>query len=284
MRVQCLYDQGTATIIEDGLVLCPPRFFGVTDGTSGVYLPQDGPQMFGRMSGGQLASASIVNAVSAVTSSGTAHESGIRNMLLSANNVLNKRLSDSGVDCSRSDICPAASFILAELKEDVVHLIQGGDSQAIWQMQDGSVGATPNPLYEYEKFLLGKIRELIQECEGDRNKMWEKFRPILMEVRQANINTDEGGFGLLNGQSAFPRFWNEFQIELGQIARLILFSDGLVQSSRTNNMQELAVEMFATYDENELRGILAETRRIMLEESETSHETLPEVTAIVIEF
>ena len=51
-RIHGHFDSGTATILEDSLIIAPP-FFGVMDGVSGLYRPSEGPRFFDGMSGGQ---------------------------------------------------------------------------------------------------------------------------------------------------------------------------------------------------------------------------------------
>ena len=51
-RVHSHFDSGTATILEDALIIAPP-FFGVLDGVSGLYHPREGPRWFDGVSGGQ---------------------------------------------------------------------------------------------------------------------------------------------------------------------------------------------------------------------------------------
>jgi len=52
LRVESIYDAGSASPLEDRLVIHPP-FYGVLDGVSGLYYPDKGPSLFDGFSRGQ---------------------------------------------------------------------------------------------------------------------------------------------------------------------------------------------------------------------------------------
>ena len=114
--------------------------------------------------------------------------------------------------------------------------------------------------------------------------MWKEFLPILIEKRQANINTEQGGFALLNGQPEFERFWQRFTLPREEMAFLVLFSDGLVPFEWTKNELALAGEIVRLYKKGKLQSILGATRKIAEQKKSSSHEDYAEATAIAIEF
>jgi len=279
MKTKALYDQGSASIIEDGMIFRPPFYFGVTDGVSGVYLPEEGPRMFNGMTGGQLASAVVCNAFNGVSPS----DYSLKEIFWRANAVIGKEI-EGKLSIEETELLPSTTFVVSEITSHKVRIIQGGDSLAIWHMRDGTLGGTLNKMYAYENELLSIIATLMKKHEENRQKMWEEFRPILIKKRQANVNTKQGGFALFNGQLCFERFCQKFILPKEEITLLILFSDGLVPFEKTKTESGLADYVVNLYREGGLQGVLKEGRKIAKEKRSSSHEDYPEATAIAIEF
>ncbi len=283
MKVQVLYDQGSARILEDGIIFRPPYYFGVTDGITGVYLPDEGPKLFHGMTGGQLASHAISRAFCT-----TSIAKSLEDVLLDANHMIYEDIAAHGLSLQEPELLPSATFVVATtidlLNTGAVTIVQGGDSLAIWQMKDGTLGATPNKTYNYEERLLCTIAELMKKHRRDRQKMWEEFRPILIKERRANVNTKQGGFALLNGQPEFENFWQKFILPRERMALLILFSDGFVPFEWTQQELGMAGEIVRLYRKGGLHPILEATRQIADQKKSSSHEDYPEAMAIAIEF
>ncbi len=279
MKVKVLYDQGTACVAEDGIVFYPPCYFGVTDGVSGVYLPQEGPRLFNQLTGGQLAS-KIISRFFGLTIPGETLEDILRR----ANNMLREISKEAKISLQESELLPSASFVVVRLDSPEVSILQGGDSLAIWQMKDGTIGGTPNKVYSYEKELLQIVAGLMKKHKGDRQKMWKEYRPTLIEKRRTNANTEEGGFAVLNGQPEFECFWQKFTLPRQEIRFLVLFSDGFIPFEWTGNVFGMAGEMIRLYRKGELHSILEATRVIADKKKSLTHEDYAEATAIAIEF
>ena len=280
MKVKVLYDQGTACVAEDSIIFYPPYYFGVTDGVSGVYLPQEGPRLFNQLTGGQLAS-KIISRFFGLALPGESLE----DILQGANNMLREISKEAKISLEDSELLPSANFVVVRLDtSSSLSILQTGDSLAIWKMKDGTIGGTPNKVYNYEKELLRIIAELMERHKGDRQKMWKEFRPILIEKRRANINIKEGGFAVLNGQPEFERFWQKFTLPRQEIGFLILFSDGFIPFEWTGNAFGMAGEMIRLYQKRELHSILEATRAIADKKKSLVHEDYAEATAVAIEF
>lgn len=280
MKVKVLYDQGTACVAEDGIIFYPPCCFGVTDGVSGVYLPQEGPRLFNQLTGGQLASKIISRSFGSAIPGET-----LENILRRANNMLREISKEAEISLEELELLPSADFVVVRLDtSSSLSILQGGDSLAIWQMKDGTIGGTPNKVYSYEKELLQIVAGLMKKHKGDRQKMWREYRPILIEKRRANTNTEEGGFAVLNGQSEFECFWQKFTLPRKEIGFLILFSDGFIPFEWTENVFAMAGEMIRLYRKGELHSILEATRVIADKKKSLAHEDYAEATAIAIEF
>lgn len=280
MKVKVLYDQGSARISEDGIIFQPPFYFGVTDGITGVYLPDEGPKLFHGMTGGQLAS----HTISYVFRAASPERSFLGDLLRRANNIIREDIEANKLSLEESEFLPSAAFVVVSINDATIEILQGGDCLAIWQMKDGTIGGTPNKTYIYEKDLLRIIAELMEKHQKDRQKMWEEFRPILEKKRRANINTKQGGFALLNGQPKFKKFWQKFTLPKDKIHLLVLFSDGFVPFEWTQNEVAMAGEIIRLYRKGELYSVLEGTRFVADLKKSSSHEDYPEATAIAIEF
>ncbi|MBZ9577851.1 hypothetical protein KJA13_02330 [Patescibacteria group bacterium] len=278
--IKVLYDQGSARIPEDGIIFQPPYYYAVTDGITGIYLPDEGPTLFHGMTGGQLAS----HIISYAFRNASPATSSLEGIVRRANSLIRQDIEASGLSLKESELLPSAAFVVASVNTTNIHILQGGDALAIWQTKDGTLGATPNKTYSYEEELLLIIAELMKKHKGDRQKMWEEFRPILTEKRRANINTKQGGFALLNGQPEFEHFWQKFTLPRAGIGFLLLFSDGLIPFEWTKNELGMAGEIIRLYKKGGLYAILEATRQIADDKKSLTHEDYPEATAIAIEF
>jgi serine/threonine protein phosphatase PrpC len=279
LKIQVLYDQGSARVLEDGIVFQPPYFFGATDGISGVYLPHEGPKLFAGKTGGQLASY-VISKTFGDAMQGTSLE----DILREANNKIRTICETSGLSLQESELLPSAAFAVASISNHEINILQGGDSLAIWEMKDRTLGGTPNRTYSYEEYLLSTIAELMMKHRGDRQKMWEEFRPTLIKKRRANINTLQGRFALLNGQPEFEQFWQNFTFRRDELRLLILFSDGFVPFEWTKDENTMAKMVVDLYHTGGLYQVLTVTREIAQQNKSSSHEDFAEATAVAIEF
>jgi serine/threonine protein phosphatase PrpC len=279
MKIRVLYDQGSTHIPEDGIIFYPPYYYGVSDGISGIYLPHEGPKLFSGETGGQFAS----RAISCAFGSTLAEES-LENILRRANTTIRKLIGTNGLSLQASELLPSAAFAVASVTKKSINILQGGDSLAVWLMKDGTIGGTPNRVFNYEDELLSTIAVLMEKHKKDRQKMWEEFRPILAGKRRSNINTIQGGFALINGQPEVENFWQKFVLRPEEIVLLILFSDGFVPFGWTREKKSLARKVIHIYQTGGLYSVLEETRVVAEKKKSSSHEDYAEATAIAIEF
>jgi len=283
MKTNILYN-GDLPFPEDAVIFYPNFVFGAIDGVSGIYLPEEGPRMFDGRTGGQIASQAICNAAGTASS-----EERLEDILRDASATLREIIISCGLPLEHSELLPSAAFVLAKNDDSGITIMQGGDSLAVWELADGTVGGTPNKFFYCEKYLLDTIAELMEKHGENRQKMWQEFRPILAERRRATINTSRGGFAILNGQPEFERFWQKFEFKPREIKLLILFSDGLVPFKWTKDEKRLARRVINLYRKGEVRNmglqkVLRTTRKIAEKNKSTSHVDKPEATAIAIEF
>lgn len=276
MKVDSLFDKGTAKKQEDGLINSDP-YYGVTDGVTGVYLPSEGPKLFEGLTGGQLASRIIIDTFA------NASSRLLGRALVAANDALHQHTQRVGLPDDPAFL-PGACFTVCEVDDSKVEIRQGGDSLAVWQFKDGAIEGTPNKNFAYEKLLTDTIAQLMQKHSGDRQKMWEEFRPILINERRKY--SQEYRLCLLNGLSGFSLYyrWQKFSLDRRELSRVILFTDGLVPFEKTRVVDELAHYVIELYNSGGLQAVLDETRRLATLNKERTHEDLPEAAAIALEF
>lgn len=290
MKTTILYDQGSAKFPEDGIIFTPPYYgggadetnlfyFGVTDGVSGIYLPQEGPRFFHGRTGGQCASSAITRAFGSALPG-----EYLEDILLEANNMIRRLSKANGLSLEESEFLPSATFVVVSVIQKSINILQGGDSLAVWLNKDGTIGGTPNQAFVYEEDLLNIVSALMKKHGKDRQKMWEEFRPVLVNKRRANTNNAQGNFALINGQSEVEKFWQKFILRREDVALLILFSDGFVPFEWTRDEKYLAEKVVSLYQVGGLYAILKETRVVAEQKKYSSHEDCAEATAIAIEF
>lgn len=279
MRIQTLYDSGTAKVPEDSIVFAPPIFFGVADGVSGVYLPEEGPKLFKVRTGGQLASSVLVQTFHCATP-----KMGLARILRCANNTLRGIAKTEGLSISQPAFLPSATLVVAKIGPNCIKIVQAGDSLAVWEYTNGNVGGISNPMFTYEKRHLNTIARLMEKHKGDRQKMWGEFRPTLIQQRNTHVNIAGKEVALLNGQARFLDCLHLSALSVQDIKLLVLFTDGFVSFEDTENGGELAQKVIGLYRQGELQAVLNNTRKEAEKKKSSSHEDFPEATAIAIEF
>lgn len=278
MKIKFLFDQGSAVLPEDGIIFQPPFYYGVVDGVSGLYLPSEGPKMFDGKTGGQLAS-SVVSWI--FTCAGK--ENSLSDILREATFLLQEHIERNGLSLFEPETLPSAAFAIAHINETHVSVINGADSLAVWQKEDGTVSGTPNQMFAYEGRQIDRVAELMKKHQGNRQRMWEEFRPLLVADRRANINK-ENGYAVINGQLQFKRAAQNFTLEKKKMKLLILFTDGFIPYEWTRDRRVMAFRMIKLYEKGGLSKILELSRKIAEKKKSSSHEDFPEATAIAIEF
>lgn len=259
---------GTTKTLEDMLIAnLREGFFGVLDGVSAPYHPDQGPTLYeDGTSGGQR----VVNTLAQ------------RLLLPQQAEDLETALFEANMDLAQEEhwtddagLIPGASLALAQVHEDNVLVISAGDSLAVWKTKRGQAFATPNHAYEFEHFLEGHFQDCLARSRGNLAEAWRLHLPVMQEWYRKHKNKT---FAEMNGQMAFLRLWIRRILRAQQLEYLILFTDGLVPLEWTQYPDTLAHEVSRRFERGrKLRDIL-ESRRSSPWEQE------PEVTAIVLEF
>ena len=282
MRVEALYDQGTVRISEDRFYVPPSPFsvglVGVADGVSGLYVPSEGPILFEGQSGGQMAAEILVQ-----TLANAGSDVPLEEILLRANSKIYTAQTHLGFyHRNEVEYLGGSTFSVAQIGTEEIEIIQCGDCFALW-VTNKEIGITKNQVFHHDTEATRIIATLMEKHGGDREKMWQEFRPILAKMRQRNVNK-EGGYSLLNGQPEVQKFWQRFFLFRSEIKLLLLFTDGLIYYPDSGDEHALAQKVIRLYNESGLRTILAETRRKEAKEKQKSHIDHAEASAVAIKF
>lgn len=278
-RVETFYDPGRPDRRKEDQDINNLRFVGVVDTYSAPHSSEEPQQLFNGLTGGQM----VCNAILQVFSSANPSLS-LERVVLQANEAIanqQRNLFHSG-DLGN---LAGASFALAKIEERAIEILQGGDCYALWVRGSGKlgrhIGITKNYFYPYEYQLRKRIAELMEKHQGDRDKAWVDFCPELRQKRAENTNVK---YAVLNGRLGLEKLWQKIEIPLSNLVLLMLFSDGLVPFSQSEDEQELAPSMIRRFMEGGFESIIEWTREVENVEDERSHEAHSEATGQVIWF
>ena len=278
MKIEAIYDTGTASPQEDQLIFKQPFFFGVADGVSGLYLPEEGPTLYEGRTGGQMVCDVLLKTI--VTAS--PKESLLR-IMLNANQAI---AAHQTYPLEESEMLGGATFAVAKFTNEQIIIIQAGDCFALWVSKNGKIGITKNQVFHHDTQMRQEIARLMEKHGGNQQKMWQEFRPFLAHYRRQQMNNKNHphGYGVLNGQPNAKEMWAEFILFREEIKLLLLFTDGLIYYSDSEKEQFFAEKVYELYKKGGLGTILKETRIAEEKEKTTSHIDHAEATAIAIEF
>lgn len=310
MKITTLYDQGSASVREDGFFL-GQGFYGVLDGVSAPFNRENPPRKFYEaLTGGEVVSR-LVEGVMHQEKAGSLPvnypktDLDFRDVIRYLNQVLRSNFNDLGLPMDHAEELPGATFAMAQIGQEKLEIVQAGDCFALWVLRDGQMGITKNQvrLYDFElnNVILEIERKIAREQFGIaledatkeqtdkiRSEMWVQFYPINRETRAQDINNplSRRCFGLLNGQEALEKVWFYKAIPRSGVESLLLFSDGMVpwEVMKGKTDDEVAQTVYADYKKGGLPYLLAVARGIEKRIAAVSYTDAAEATAIAIEF
>ena len=277
MKVQSLCAQSST--LESRLIFCPPYFFGVVNGSSEFRHPDDKPRLFDGKTGGQLAANMICSAISKASATEC-----LAMILSDANRELSKIIKETKLHRNEPETFPSASFAIVKVTDDGICVVQGGNCLMVWRMKDGTLHATSNGMYEYEKDMLCAVETSARNARGDKNKIWrDNILPFAQRYRE-EINAVQGGFSLFNGQLVSCGFWKNFELSREDVARLLLFTEGAVPFDWTLSPKILAKRVMADFDFLGLNKLIESSHIAFDEKRGKSKDDYPDAAVLAIEF
>ena len=279
-RVTLDYGQGTATRKEDAAAARKP-LFAAFDGVSNVNSPDTGPRLIDGRSLGQIIGDIAKEVFERPWQQGS---DSLEGRLLTANQEIRDKLCAAGLDLSRPDTTGGATFATAAVGRNEVDILQGGDSFAIWEMENGITGAVTNQLYQIDSMGGLIIAYLMRHFKGDRTEMWKVYGPQFMAPRIREFANKPGGYALLNGDPAIKKHWQFRSLRRVQLKTLLLFTDGLIPKEQTASPAVLIPWVLSRFKEGGIEKIKADAWDLEEAEKATTHEDHPEYTALALEF
>ena len=276
LKIEAIYDKGTAEEIEDGLLINPP-FFGVIDGTSEPNHFIGKGLSFEGMSSGEMVRKIILDAFYNAKSN-----ESLEKVLLRANGKIRNLWYECKISLNRSDLIAGAVFVFIKIDSKKVKILQGGDCLSLWLNTSGKIGIAKNQTYLHELEAQKMIAQLMKKHKGDRQKMWQEFYQPLSKLRLRDTNKrTKTGFAILNGQPSLKNCWQKIEIPIKNLKLLLLFSDGFVPFKKVVDMAKETVKF---YKKGGLNYILQKKRRFEKKTEKISYRVFDEATAIAIGF
>ena len=260
-RVEMVYDRGTAKNQEDGRIDNSP-FFGVVDAFSAPYTAETEQMSFGGLSGGEMVKGKILREFHIARS-----DDSLEELIESVNNKVAKTIHSYKIPIEQSDQLPAACFAIMKMTSDYrgncIDIIQAGDCLAIFVAESGQIFSLKNQarLHEFREQRI--IDRLLKTYNGNQEKMWNDFYPLLKKSRLRDINKNtDAGYAVLNGQKDFSKYYKREKVDSGNLDFVIIGTDGLISPELFWSEEfDLAEKIVSVYEEEGLKGILEKTRK-----------------------
>lgn len=279
-RPEVLCDHGSSDKKEDGYFARLP-YFAVIDGYSEPHSYKKSLKLVQGRTGGEIIPATVND----ILGRKLPHPDLVWHIIL-INEMLKSIFVEQGFPVDDAGRLPGASFVFAEMKEERVRIVQGGDSLAVWLDKSGRINFTPNQAYFHVCRNLQTITEIMARNGNNAKEMWVEFAPQLEQRRRQDINSPLG-YASLNGQPGLFTPLRLFDATLKDLQFLLMFSDGFIPYGRTSseNMPELARELLQKCRQGTtLEEMLAEKRKVAEINEKSSYIKHDEATAILLEF
>lgn len=282
-RIEAIYDPGSETRQEDGMVNNYP-FFGVIDTFSAPYDPErGGPALFSGLSGGEMLKKIVLE-----TFYSASPNHGLEKILLRANKNIAEFWAEQEIPVERSDMVAGASFAFAKImpEKNTIKIIQGGDCIAAWTYNLNEFSFTPNQAYGHVTEAIQSMAEIMERNNGSRKGLWKEFygKICQMRIRDQNKPFTKNGLAILNGQQEVISCWHKKLISISHLSSLLLFSDGYVPDTETGVTQESILRAIRRFSISDIIDYLEETRSLQSLRRNRSHIDFPEATALGIKF
>lgn len=207
IQTETIHEQGTGRMNEDAL-LVSGNLFGVFDGATSL----DKGTFDNGATGGYLAAATARDAFSS-------NDGPLLDLARRANTAIRRRMQAQGVDTATKESLWSTSAAVGKVAGDRFHWVQSGDCLIL-------------VIYEDRSHSL-----LIQDYDHDLAtlKMWKEIAPhrsgSILDELSGQIRKVRAGmnitYGVMNGEEKALAFLNHGSVDLGGVAHILLFTDGL---------------------------------------------------------
>lgn len=270
MKVESVFDKGSAKLIEDSLLLHNP-VFGVFDGVTSAtgYTNDEGK------TGGYLAS-SIAHDTFANG------DAPLEKLVWQANDSIKKEMERFGVNTADKLQQWATTAAVVKIENESFNYIQIGDSPILIVYKDSTCRVAGTYNHHDQEILVQWNKLTNKEKEG--RKVVDVFKDQLRTLRQS-VNLT---YGVLNGEKEMGKFLYSGGEQLKNIANIFLFTDGLILPKKDPQSPDDFDTFIKLFHEGGLRKVQEYVRG--LEETDPHCITYPrykqhdDIAAIAISF
>ncbi|MED1794954.1 protein phosphatase 2C domain-containing protein [Brevibacillus nitrificans] len=219
MKMECLCVAGSGKMNEDAYVTSQTKhLFAVVDGVSSL-VPYENAE---GLTGGAIAAQIVKQHLEEENG-----EQSLPELLAAANERLYACMRNDRIDLEKKEALWGAACAVVRIEDTFIHYAQTGDCMIFAVYADVTVRALTHPQVSHlEQAAFAKWESCISAGIRQRSELMEHCRDILISNRyQANT---EGGYGVLNGESACPDFVESGRINRTQLRALVLLTDGLL--------------------------------------------------------
>ncbi|WP_165822679.1 protein phosphatase 2C domain-containing protein [Paenibacillus montanisoli] len=218
MNITSASIKGVGTWNEDAIILNDAlQLYGVIDGATSL-VPYSGPS---GESGGYLAAQLVAS-----TCNEAASADSLMDLLVSANDSLRAAMVQAGISPQRKEELWTACVALVRVSPKWIEFAQAGDCMLAVYYADRSIRIVTNDqLAHVDDRTKAVWAEGIAAGLTSRAELFEYSMPTIRKGRQL-ANTDDG-YGVINGDPAFPDHAEFGRISRTNVKALLLFTDGL---------------------------------------------------------
>ncbi len=237
--------------MEDGLAINDPaKMYVVSDGVSGPYCPAmpgiQYPKKAEKITGGQMVTECICDAVSRAMPSSLRVRSSIIEVLIGANTTVLANHMAMGQDPALKAVAGASVSGCQILEDGRVMLVEIGDCFTFYKDRIGFHFRTnfDQAAFDFEQRGNEAFDQCLKEACGNKGVAWNFYYPYFAQKQfdRANRNMGKLGHAVLNGNPHFLQCMSTKIIEPMDLEWILLGTDGLLTADCTNPKNRVQFE------------------------------------------
>jgi serine/threonine protein phosphatase PrpC len=214
--------KGSSELNEDALVVNnESKVFGVIDGATSVTPYKNIEGETGGFIAANLLASYIYDADD---------NSSLEHCVLMANEALNKLMVESGVNIYKKTDLWSAAFVAVRISETKLDYVQAGDCMLFAKYKGGQIRSlTHDQVSRFDAITINKLLDGKRLGYRDPDEL---FQYVLSTVRENKNKANElDGYSVLNGDRNLVNFLEKGTINLSDVERIYMITDGLFYPS-----------------------------------------------------
>lgn len=224
----------------------------VADGVSGFHSPRVPLRWFRESAGEELTGGQAVGRILQRSFLHPPADHTLADTLLDANRTIAAFAARHGIPADPADL-PAVHLAAARVGNEQIDIITTGDCFAVWQLKTGAVGATPNLEWPFTRREEPEF-ERLESLYGSRDLAWTHIEDHFRQLRRELTNVT---YATLNGQPGVENLWCRKTLSRGEVALLLLFTDGFVAPEDTLDELRMGKRVLGLYRDGGWPAVLA---------------------------